>query len=501
VKKAPAGFGTVERRPTAVFVRVRLSSGRPRVEIGPPGMSDARVAAEVARLYARRDELERELVARRAKVEPTTGKLVTFRDLGEAWTSGDLARRYPDRVKAKKTADDDRWRLERHVYPRLGPKPLAAITADDCENVLSALPEMEPASRRHVAQLMSRVLSLAAFPVRAIAASPLPDGFLPAKGARKALTFLYPEEERRLLACTAVPLAWRVACGLLAREGFRGPSEAGALTWGDVDLDNGAIRLDENKTDEPRAWAMSRDTWLALKAWRLVLASRSSALVAPGARVIVGVRAKLGIDLEHGAQHFRAHLKTAGVARAELYERSKARQPIRLHDLRATFVTVSLAQGRTETWVTDRTGHKSSTQVSAYKRPARQVAELGLGALADMAATIPELAAVAHLVAHGAGGGGAMIEKRRVHEEGLEPPCLAAPEPKSGRGARTGRERAGIVVDLASRRAQKAATEAVSGAPVAHGVAHELAGLGVHAAALSALWDALDEEMLLGGAR
>jgi hypothetical protein len=36
-------------------------------------------------------------------------------------------------------------------------------------------------------------------------------------------------------------------------------------------------------------------------------------------------------------------LRTAGVTRPELFERTAARQPIRVHDLRATFVTVSLA--------------------------------------------------------------------------------------------------------------------------------------------------------------
>jgi hypothetical protein len=61
-------------------------------------------------------------------------------------------------------------------------------------------------------------------------------------------------------------------------------------------------------------------------------------------------------------------LRAAGVTRAELFERTATRQPIRVHDLRALFVTVNLANGKTAEWVTDRTGqerlHGRSLQAS-----------------------------------------------------------------------------------------------------------------------------------------
>lgn len=41
--------------------------------------------------------------------------------------------------------------------------------------------------------------------------------------------------------------------------------EALALTWTDIDLDRGAVRLDKNKTDAPRAWALSPGVAQALK--------------------------------------------------------------------------------------------------------------------------------------------------------------------------------------------------------------------------------------------
>ena len=64
--------------------------------------------------------------------------------------------------------------------------------------------------------------------------------------------------------------------------------------------------------------------------------------------------------------------------------------PIRTHDLRSTFITVSLAIGKTEAWVTDRTGHKSSQMLYNYKRQARTYAELEVGALTPLDEAIGE---------------------------------------------------------------------------------------------------------------
>ncbi|HXS17828.1 MAG TPA: DNA integration/recombination/inversion protein, partial [Polyangiaceae bacterium] len=63
-------------------------------------------------------------------------------------------------------------------------------------------------------------------------------------------------------------------------------------------------------------------------------------------------------------------------------------------DLRATFVTMSLAAGKTEAWVTDRTGHTSSTMLYRYKRAARTHAEAQMGSLRPLHEIIPELSQV-----------------------------------------------------------------------------------------------------------
>jgi integrase len=81
------------------------------------------------------------------------------------------------------------------------------------------------------------------------------------------LACLYPDEDRRLLACTDVPFCFRLLWGFLTREGMR-EGEAFALTWDCLDLKRGACRLDQNKTDDPRAWVLDPGTAEALRRYR-----------------------------------------------------------------------------------------------------------------------------------------------------------------------------------------------------------------------------------------
>ena len=51
----------------------------------------------------------------------------------------------------------------------------------------------------------------------------------------------------------------------------------------------------------------------------------------------------------------------------------------------ATFVTLALAAGRSEAWVSEGPGRRSSVMIQGYRRAARTAAELELGQLAPMA--------------------------------------------------------------------------------------------------------------------
>ena len=319
--------------------------------------------------------------------EAVSSVAITFRTFAEQWTGGDLAKRYPDHVKKKRTADDDAERLKKYVYDIIGDVAIVDVTLDHAEQVMANIPEEKSAgTRKQVAQVVSRVLSLSVYPGRLRASNPIPKGWLPNAKSRKAKECLYPDEDAKLLACPDVPLLRRLAYGFLAREGMR-TDELANLEWRDIDLQRGKVNLDHNKTDDPRDWDLDPGVRDALRSWRAVHHPHA----APTDRVFA--QAGVPLNVAHLADQLRRDLMRAGITRSQLFERSAVRQPIRAHDLRATFVTVALATGKTETWVADRTGHRSSGMIQAYRRKARTWSGLSLGTLAPLSACIPELSA------------------------------------------------------------------------------------------------------------
>lgn len=308
----------------------------------------------------------------------------TFAEMLTAWTSGDIARKYPHHVKVKRSAETDRLRAEKHITPHIGDRRIDEVSLDDAEMVMANLPEGASAgTRRQVAQIIRKVLALAVYPCRYRADNPIPRAWLPRAKSTKAKECLYPDEDRALLACTDVPLLRRLAYGFLAREGMR-RDELARLEWSDVDLERGKVYLDENKTDEPRDWDLDPGVLAALRVWKKTHHAKAE----PTDRVFSESGVPLNVD--HLAETFRADLKRAGVTRPQLFERSASRQPIRVHDLRATFVTVSLAAGKTETWVADRTGHRSSQQIAGYRRRARTWSGMALGTLDPLCYSLPD---------------------------------------------------------------------------------------------------------------
>ncbi len=333
--------------------------------------------------------------------------VATFRKVAERWTSGELAAEYPDQIRDKKTSEGDAGRLKLHVYPHVPDVPIAEFTLDHAERIMQAIPKARSrATRRHVAQLLHKILAIAVFPLRILAANPLPRGFLPKlskPGSGPAKGWIYPSEDARLMAESAVPLCWRIFWGFLHREGPR-TSEAAGLAWAELDLDAGAVRLDENKTDDPRWWDLAPGVAAALRAWRAHREATEGKLDA-AASVFVNEKGQPFKRTERFAEHYREHLAAAAIDRPELTERTKARRQIRAHDARGAFVTVALANGRSESWISDRTGHKSSTMIATYKRAARTAAELRLGNWQPLDRAIPSLVPAAQPRRGGSEGG------------------------------------------------------------------------------------------------
>jgi hypothetical protein len=102
-------------------------------------------------------------------------EIPTFEDFAAEWTSGRIAKRHPDHVVAKETSDDDERLLKLYVNPVLRGLRLDQVTLTEADQVMAGLPEhLSPSSRRHVGQVVRRVLALALYPARHIKDNPIP---------------------------------------------------------------------------------------------------------------------------------------------------------------------------------------------------------------------------------------------------------------------------------------------------------------------------------------
>lgn len=305
----------------------------------------------------------------------------TWAEVAEMWTSGDLARLYPDALKANKRSVADDIQRVRWLNQTIGNVPVVSFTRDHARDAMANLPATckTAASRRHYATVINRVLNLAVEPLGLLNLSPLPRSWMPkVRNAKLAKSFLYPDDLSALLGCVDIPIHRRMTYMLCAFEGFR-KSELFGLTWGDVDLTRGVVKLDITKTDLARAWALDPTAAEALRRWRTLNPDAVHVVPTYGGR--------------KQADILRLDLVRAGVRRPELLG-AENRIAIRLHDLRGSFITLALASGRTESWVQDRSGHQSTEMIARYRQLARTAAEVELGWWANAFESIPELARI-----------------------------------------------------------------------------------------------------------
>jgi integrase len=182
---------------------------------------------------------------------------IRFADYANEWTAtyqGRTSRGIRPETLRDYTAD-----LDRHVIPILGRLQLAEIEPRDLKKLAAELARkgLAPASVRCVLG-----------PVRALFATAHEDGLIrhnPAAGLRLiSPTLKHTQTKRRALSepelqrfLNALPHAWRLFFELLAHTGLR-ISEAIALTWADIDLDQRRLhvrrrryrgRLDTPKSD------------------------------------------------------------------------------------------------------------------------------------------------------------------------------------------------------------------------------------------------------------
>jgi integrase len=216
---------------------------------------------------------------------------------------------------------------------------------------------------------------------------------LPKANRLKERAYLFPHEEAALVACEKVPLVWRLFFGFCAREGLR-RENAVTLEWSNLTLDlpggGGHIDLDTTKNGRGGNWPLDSGTVEALRRWQRTCPTERWVFPAEAVPGYRRRRAGLPLAAGHAGEKLREALSLAGQDRPKLFQRDVNRIPIRAHDLRATFVTLALALGKTEDWVMRRTGHSSSIMLARYRRDAETVREHDLGWLVDLHEHIPE---------------------------------------------------------------------------------------------------------------
>lgn len=348
----------------------------------------------------------------KAKVLP---HVTTFADVRRKWTSGELSRDYPHAVAAKRTSADDAGRAENWIETVVGPKLIAMVTLEDYEEVMRRArgAGIADATAWQIAQTMRRTLDLAVYPLKLIASNPIPKAAMPKIRTAKLGRWLYPSEDAQLLACHEVELGRRLLFGFLTRLGWRKSEAIGGhldtrtkarrippLTWSAIDLSRGVVNLDKNKTDDPRIVVLGGDVVRALKAWRAIYPGGEPA--GDAAVFVERVALKEGGELSRTvnrdrlAEELRDDLAVAKVARVdELRKETDTHDALDVHDLRASFVTVALANDKSERWICDRTGHKSHSMIERYRRQARTFAELHVGDWTPLDEAIPELQDIA----------------------------------------------------------------------------------------------------------
>jgi integrase len=294
-KKAQNGAGTVERRGALWWVRVS-APGMPRKRI-PIADSEKMTELQAKRAGAR---IAADVRAKRIVFDekPRKGALpspvMTVRQLGEAWTSGELLKMHGavNRLRVKATAATDSWTMAKHVYgvrtrgpagPVFGDLPVAQVTSDDVSAVMASHSmALAAQTRMHTYQRLRRLFDLAIFPckLRKEGDNPVTRYVRPERDPEKLFCFLYPSELIALLrgtdddGKTVVPLGRRVLYAIATFTGQRKGSLY-ALRWKHVDFAHGTLAGIDLSRGEILETALLRSSFLTPTVARFRESSRN----------------------------------------------------------------------------------------------------------------------------------------------------------------------------------------------------------------------------------
>lgn len=328
----------------------------------------------------------------------SAGHDVTFGEVAELWTSGDLSRRFRQVRDIDQSSNRARLRdyiLDiRHGGKKLKNVPIREFKRTHADEVLRQ-PGLENTMVAPVAQIVSRVLNLAVNPLALIPVSPLPRGWVPKAEEIQKSAFLFPSEVAQLLCCREVPLVRRVFYAFALNEGTRRgrlvPLEWAKLTETPGGRDKVMCRVPGTRNKPPVRWVLKNDTARMLRAWKALCPSE--VLVFPAEAMPRYRRRRAGkpVDMSKYGEVVRADLRRAGVAREELFDSEDGYPRFKGHDLRAGYVIYSREAGASDHHISQRTGHTTTAMIDKYDQASAILKDSGCVELPPVDEMIPEI--------------------------------------------------------------------------------------------------------------
>jgi integrase len=316
------------------------------------------------------------------------GTLPTVKDVMELWLTGEISRRHPA-ITLQKKAKEIRRTCERYILPEVGHFPVNEIRVHHFEQVFNSPLQKHLGHNSKILtwKYLTQIMSLAETPLGLIDRRPNSAALKPDEIERVNAN-LQPLDIQIVMGCQAVSVHDRIFWGYLAHEGVR-ISEALDLRWLDIIILGASTPVVSHlliKVSKRATFVLSPGMYTALMRYR--------ELFRPGESDDTHVFRPTCSPTDE-AETFRAHLKRAGITRAELFDHDPKRLQyrVRAHDLRGLFVTRALAAGMPDSYIRDRTGHTSVAMIERYRGRAELLKATGQTEFEPLDSAIPELRA------------------------------------------------------------------------------------------------------------
>lgn len=282
-----------------------------------------------------------------AAVSPA-GDTESFHEFSEVWFEQRSAEWKPNTTAFYKSL------LECHVLPAFGESPLSAITAESIDRYAVAKQREGKLSNNSInstLECISMILELAVDWER-IPANVAKGKKRRLKGEPRRRLHVEPEQLPSLLE--ACKLEFRPLVATMALAGLR-ISEAVALTWDDVNLASGVIRVRDSKT---AAGIREVDMPLALADELRALKARTNVPL-PGNRIFRTVGGRKPMTKRNASDRIKRAIRVANERLSKLGI-SPIDPGVSAHSLRRLYASLRFGAGDDVVYVSEQIGHESA---------------------------------------------------------------------------------------------------------------------------------------------